>query len=111
MAPIDFFLSRGDKSIKQVVRFDAETLPARDLNPRPGLIFFTERVTQLGGAARGKRNHLVGEVRVAAGSLSMAQSAQGFDHGVLCLGLACINNIVDFSHIAEVRMLLRAMRS
>ena len=67
-----------------------------------------KRVSQFGGAARGKRDHLVGEMRVVVGGFSVTQAAKGFDDGVLRLGLPGIDDVVDFGHIAEVRMLFLA---
>src|ERR1700692_4803156 len=42
-------------------------------------------------------------------SLSMAESAQGFDDRVLRLRLTGIDDIVDFSDVAEARMIFLAV--
>src|SRR5208282_6031059 len=101
--------SRCNESVQEVVRLHAEALAAGDLDPRTPLIFIAKLVAKFGSAARRERDHLVGEVRIAIGGFAVAESAESFDHRVLRLRLACIDDVVNFRHIAEVWMISLAI--
>ena len=110
MARVDFLLRRGDELIEQIVGLHAETLAAADFDVGARLVFFAQVVAEFGGAARGQRDHLVGKMRVVVGGLAVAEAAQGFDDRVLRLRLAGIDDVVDLRDVAEVRMILLAVR-
>src|ERR1700739_3065273 len=105
MARIDFFLGRSDELIEQVVSLYTESLAAADFNIGSGLVLLAERVAEFGGAARGKRDHLVRKMRVVIGGFVMAEAAQRFDDGILRLGLARVDGVVDLGDIARVGMI------
>src|SRR5947207_2607419 len=42
---------------------------------------------------------------VVVGGFVVSKAAQGLDDRVLCLSLASVNDVIDFSDIAEVRVL------
>src|SRR5579863_6912601 len=105
MARIHFFLGRGNQSVNQVVGFYAKTFAAGDFDVGAGLVFFAQCVAEFGGAARGERDHLIRKMRVVIGGLVVSEGAQGFDDGVLRLGLTSINDVVDFGDTTEVRMI------
>src|SRR3981189_2271627 len=75
MTRIHFLASRRDQSIEEIVRLPTEALSPRNLDPRSSLVFFAESVAKFSSAARSERDHLVGEVRVAIGGFSVAESA------------------------------------
>src|ERR1700731_408150 len=106
MSRINLSLRGTDQRVDQVVRFNAESLTARDLDVGTSLVFLAEPVAEFGGTARSHRHHLVREMSVVLGCFTMTQAAQSFDDGVLSLRLACVNHVVDLSHITEVRMIL-----
>src|SRR5580704_18089207 len=99
MAGVDFLFSGGDESVDQIVGLHTEAFAARDFYIRTGFVFFGKLVAQFGGAARSERDHLIGKMRVVVSLLVVAESAQGFDDRVLCLGLASINDVVNFRYI------------
>ena len=66
-------------------------------------------VAEFGGAARSERDHLVRKMSVVVGGFVVAESAQGFDDGVLRFRLAGVDHVVDFGDIAEVGMILLAL--
>ena len=76
MPAVDFFLRRGDQRVEQIVGLHAEALAPRYLDVGLGAIFFADLVAELQRAARRKRDHLVGEVRVVRGLLGVAQQPE-----------------------------------
>src|SRR5580698_47958 len=104
MASVDFLSRRGNQSVDQIVGFYSEALAARDFNVWTRFVFLRKLVTQVGGATRGKRDHLIRKMGVVVGLLVVAESAESFNYGVLRLGLAGVNHIVDFGYVAEVGM-------
>src|SRR5207237_8655560 len=77
----------------------------RDFDVGSRLVFLRKLISQLGGATRRERNHLIGEVSVMICLLRVAESAQGLDDSVLRFGLARIDDVVNFSDIAEMGMI------
>ena len=104
MAAVDFLLGGGDQRIEQVIGLHAEAFAAGYLNVGLGAVFFLDLVAEIQGAARRQRHHLVGEVRVVRGLLGVAQQANRLDDGVLRIGLARVDDVVDGGDIAEVRV-------
>src|SRR2546427_10803296 len=97
--------SRRNECVNQIVGLHAETLAARDFNVGSRLVFLGKLISQLGGATRRERNHLIGEVSVMICLLRVAESAQGLDDSVLRFGLARIDDVINFSDIAEMGMI------
>src|ERR1019366_1984030 len=66
-------------------------------------------VAQFDGTARSERDHLVREVCVVRGLLRITEQPEGFDHGVLRIGLTRVNDVVNRRNAAEVRMIALAV--
>ena len=109
MAGIDFVLGGDNELIEQVVGFDAETFAATDFNVGARFVFFAERVAEFGGTARRQRDHLVRKMGVVVGGFVVAESSQGFDDSILRLGLAGVDDVIDFGDVAEMRMIFFAL--
>ena len=110
MAAVHLVLRRGDQPVKQIVGLHSKSLAAGDFDVGAALVFVRKLIAQFGGAARRERDHLVGKMGVVVGLLVISEAAQRFDHGVLRLRLAGVDHVVDFRHIAEMRMVQRAHR-
>ena len=100
-----------DKDAEAAARFYAETFASGNFNIRPGLVFLGKLITQFGSTTRGKRNHLVREVRIVVRLLVVSQPAKGFDDRILRLGLTGIDHVVYFRYAAKMRMVQRAYGS
>src|SRR5438552_8384342 len=105
MAGVHFLCSRRNECVNQIVGLYAETLAAGDFNVGSRLVFLRKLISQLGGATWRERNHLIGEVSVMIRLLRVAESAQGLNDSVLRFGLARIDDVVNFSDIAEMGMI------
>src|SRR5207247_4519331 len=91
--------------VDQIIGLHPEALAPRDFDVGSRLVFLRKLISQLGGATRRERNHLIGEVSVMICLLRVAESAQGLDDSVLRFGLARIDDVVNFSDIAEMGMI------
>src|ERR1700721_1567882 len=104
MTLIDFGLRRLDELVDEVIGLHSEAFAAGDFDVGTAAVFFGDVVAEIEGAARRKRAHLGGEVRVVVGLLGVAEAAQGFDDIGLGIGLTRIDDVVDGLGSAEERM-------
>src|ERR1700683_4740501 len=104
MSRIVFLASRRDESIEQVIRLDPKAFAARNLDPRPALIFIAKFVAQFRSAARSERDHLIRKMGIPIRSLVVPELAQSLDHRILSLRLPGIDYVVNLSHPAKMRM-------
>src|SRR6266403_5311606 len=105
MPRIDFAFGRRNQAIDQVVGLYTKTFAARNFNIGFCFVFFRQLIAKFGSAARRERNHLVRKVGVVVSLIVVSQTAQSFDDGVLRLGLAGVDDVVDLGYIAEMGMI------
>ncbi len=109
MPAVHFLLRGGDQSIDQVIGLNAEAAPPGDLDVGLDPVVFGQVIAQLLRAARRKRHHVVGKMRVVLSLGGVAQRPQRIDDVVLRVLLAGVDDVVDFGHFAEVRMVCLAL--
>src|SRR5207244_2580214 len=102
---VDFFSGGSNQGIKEVIRLDAKTFAAGNLDVGASFVFIREFVAEFRGAAGRESDHFVREMSVVVGLLLVAKLAQRLKDRVLGFGLARVNDVVDLADLDEMRMI------
>src|SRR5262249_2422596 len=97
----DFLPRFGFKRVEQIVRLDALALSSGDFNVRALSVFRGEFNTELLGACRTQRHHLVRKMNGSAGFIFITERQDALANNGLQIRLPDIDDVVDGTAMAE----------